>query len=76
MRACTRDGWDCLRTYPLNLLRFHMNIKLRSLHAHSMAILFSFITSFTGHFNETFDMKSLLDFLQKIGAHLVINPYP
>jgi len=43
---------------------------------HSMAILSTSAPPSAGRFNESFDMKSLLDFLQKIGAPLMINPYP
>lgn len=43
---------------------------------HSLAILSTSVPPSAGRFNESFDMKSLLDFLQKIGAPLMINPYP
>lgn len=43
---------------------------------HSMAILSTSAPPSAGRFSESFDMKALLDFLQKIGAPLMINPYP
>eukprot|EP00253_Pinus_taeda_P000811 PITA_00811 len=43
---------------------------------HSMAILSTSVPPSAGRFNESFDMKSILDFLEKIGAPLMINSYP
>jgi len=43
---------------------------------HAMAILSTSAPPSAGRFSESFDMKPLLDFLQKIGAPFMINPYP
>jgi len=58
------------------LVGVSLDQKIKVSTPHSMAILSTSVPPSAGRFSESFDMKSLLDFLQKIGAPLMINPYP